>query len=148
MCTQPIFFVIRHSDFVISAATPNSSNVEDYSLRCGPTYLDLRGHLLQTRSKRFDLSLLARNGRFQFVEAKSSAEVLGSTGCQPVVVGSLPTTSTGLQGSSACEPPETYVPSLGRAFRQAAEKDRFATSNPSCGGLAACAHPELPAHWL
>ena len=30
--------------------------------------LDLRCHLLQTRSQRFDLRLLARNGRFQFLE--------------------------------------------------------------------------------
>src|SRR6266478_7826378 len=34
---------------------------------------------------------------------------------------------------------EVWNRTFAEIFRQAAEKDRFATANPSCGGLAACA---------
>ena len=49
-----------------------------------------------------------------------------------VVVGSLPTTA-----QAAVMRPRAA--NLRRAFRQAVEKDRFATTNPTCGRLAACA---------
>ena len=46
----------------------------------------------------------------------------GSTGCQPVVAGSLPTTSNAVQKSRAMN--------VRWAFRQAAEKDRLAACAP------------------
>src|SRR5437016_680977 len=57
---------------------------------------------------------------------------LGSRDGQPAVVGSLPPTLKPSKTSAGLERSEI-------SFRQAAEKDRLATANPSCGGLAACA---------
>jgi hypothetical protein len=56
--------------------------------------------------------------------------------------------ATSLLSSAACRRPfhalkKLLSPNVQRAFRQAAEKDRFATANPSCGGLAAGAPQEI-----
>jgi len=51
----------------VVGARPALSIVQN-RLRCGFAHFDVCAHFLQTRSKRFNLLLLARNDRFQFLE--------------------------------------------------------------------------------
>ena len=65
---------------------------------------------------------------------------LGSAGCQPAVVGSLPTTFPALQQ-------ERLEPNVQRAFRQAAEKDRLAAYAPRhVAGLLSSSRIQMPFH--
>src|SRR6266436_5072990 len=76
----------------------------------------------------FDVRRSIFNAEFRILGSTESCPERSRTGCQPVHLGSLPRCGS-VQGrfQLAC-------------CRQAVGDCRFTTANPSCCGLAACAH--------